>query len=307
MALRTGSSVALNLLPWALQADGTFAFSLADLPGALRQARAAGFEAVMADVPEHLSSAAYLLLLHDHGVRPAPGYFSVDCSPDASVAPLVERAARHAGQQAELGLSESFVAAAMSPERLRRPAVGAAFDLGRLGAVVDQLGRVAEVMAGEGVRACLHPHVGSWVETEHETRAVLDGIAPGLLAFGPDTGHLFWAGMDPAAMVSDYAERVAAVHLKDVHSAAARRARTAGSDYVSATVRDRLWTEPGRGDVPIVRFLEALPPDFTGWHIVEVDVPDGGTPLESARRSAAWVCGQVLGQDRLASRSPGHT
>lgn len=288
-----GPRVALNLLPWALQADGTFAFPLPDLPGALREAKQAGFDAVMADVPRGWSAADYRLLLQDHGLQPAPGYFSVDVVPGAPLSALLHEAARHAEQQAQLGLSDSFVAAGMSQERLHRPAVGAAYDAGRLDAVVDQLGRVAEAFTAEGVRACLHPHVGSWVETEHETRAVLDATAPEVLAFGPDTGHLFWAGMDPAAMVRDYAGRVVAVHLKDVHESVASRARLTGTDYGTTTVRDRLWTEPGRGDVPIDRFLQALPPGFTGWHIVEVDVPDGGTPFESATRSSAWAGRQL--------------
>ncbi|MEV4018691.1 hypothetical protein AB0J35_50180 [Nonomuraea angiospora] len=46
-----------------------------------------------------------------------------------------------------------------------------------------------------------------------ETRAVLDAIAPELLSFGPDTGHLHWAGADPAELITRYRDRVGAAHL----------------------------------------------------------------------------------------------
>jgi inosose dehydratase len=35
--------------------------------------------------------------------------------------------------------------------------------------------------------------------------------------------------------------------------------------------------------------LSALPTDFSGWCIVEVDVPEADTNLESTRISAEWV------------------
>jgi inosose dehydratase len=43
-----------------------------------------------------------------------------------------------------------------------------------------------------------------------QSRAPL--TAPGTVA-----GHLAWAGIDPAASMTQYADRIAAVHLKDVH------------------------------------------------------------------------------------------
>ena len=38
--------------------------------------------------------------------------------------------------------------------------------------------RIGEAMRAEGVRPALHPHVGTWVETERECRAVLDAVEP---------------------------------------------------------------------------------------------------------------------------------
>jgi inosose dehydratase len=185
-------------------------------------------------------------LLSDHGVRPAPGYFSGDYDvPAAGLPGLIDAARRHASVQAELGLTEVFLASHLNPARIGAPAIGTDFDAARLELVIERIAAVAGAITAEGVTPCFHPHVGSWIETEHEVRAMLDSVDASILSFGPDTGHLFWAGMNPAAVIADYAPRVRAVHLKDVHRPAAVRAREQGDDYMGATVTQHVWTEPG--------------------------------------------------------------
>ena len=108
----------------------------------------------------------------------------------------VEAAKRHAAVQAALGNTEVFIANGLAPARRDTPAVGADADDRRLQAVIDRLGAAAEAITSEGVRPALHPHVGTWIETEAETESVLAAVPDTVLGFGPDTGHLTWAGMD---------------------------------------------------------------------------------------------------------------
>jgi inosose dehydratase len=151
---------------------------------------------------------------------------------------------------------------------------------------------VAGAIREQGLTPCFHPHVGSWIETEHEVRTMLDTIDASVLAFGPDTGHLFWGGSDPAQLVADYADRVGAMHLKDVHRVAATKAREQGDDYQGATVGEHVWTEPGRGDVDFRAVFDALPSSYDGWFVVEVDVPDLPSKEESTAASARWIAEQ---------------
>jgi sugar phosphate isomerase/epimerase len=37
-----------------------------------------------------------------------------------------------------------------------------------------------------------------------------------LLDFGPDTGHLTWARIDPVRLIGRYRDRAAGLHVKDV-------------------------------------------------------------------------------------------
>jgi len=287
--------VGLNPLPWVLTAAG-FNLSVPVLRTAFAEIATTPFKGIHADPPAELDAAGYRELLAEFGLSPAPGYFSADFA-DTEPTELVEAAKRFARVQAELGNTEVFIAARGTAARQATPSVGADFDADTLQRVVDGLGRASEAITAEGVTPALHPHVGGPIEVEHEVRAALDGIPASVLSFGPDTGHLSWAGMDAVAVMGDYADRIAAVHLKDVHLDQAQAARDAGADYNQATREQfTVWTEPGRGDVDLLAALQKLPDGFAGWVIVEVDVPEAPTNLESTQISGRWVT-EHLGAD----------
>ena len=77
--------------------------------------------------------------------------------------------------------------------------------------LLSNLDRVAELAGDRGVRAVLHPHVGTMIEKGDEVQQVLDGSWISLCL---DTGHLLIGGTDPAelarqgqcAMDLDYAD-----------------------------------------------------------------------------------------------------
>ena len=122
------------------------------------------------------------------------------------------------------------------------------------------------------------------METEHELRTVLDRIGPDLLAFGPDTGHMAWAGMDVPAVLRDHADRIVGVHLKDTFAAGTARARSEDLDYTAATRPGGIWAEPGRGQVDLEACLAAFPAGFSGDYMIEVDVPS--VPLRECHQIA---------------------
>jgi inosose dehydratase len=282
------AQVGFNPLPWYATDKGFDRQSAPPLPEIYRQIRAAGFAAVHTEVPEGMPVRNYRQLLADIGLVPAPGYFQAPFSEPALAAADAEQARRAAAEHAELGLNRIFIADRVAAEpRLAAPAQGADADPARLDRIIANLAHAAEIMVAEGVTPCLHQHVGSWIETPQETETALSAISPDLLLFGPDTGHLAWAGADPAAIIERHLDRVGAVHLKDVRAAVTRKAQTAGLGYREATAR-HVFTEPGRGDVDLAAVLRVLS-RFDGWYVVEVDVPDQPTPAETALVSARWV------------------
>lgn len=293
MAL-TQAKFALNPLQYFATADGWLDPALAPpLEARLEQIAAAGFTAVQSEVPASMTAAGYGHLLAKHGVQPGPGYVSLPWSDDVEERKAgMERAAALARNNVALGNPLLFLAMGMGREapRVAHPAVGYDGSPERLAVVRDYLAQAAELIVAEGGVAALHPHVGTWVETADEARFVLDSVDPAVLRFGPDAGHLAWTGVDPAAVIGEYSDRVAGVHIKDFRAEIARRSREEGWDY-RRTSRAGVWTELGTGDMDIDSVLNVLAQDFDGWIVIEVDRGTTPTPQESINMSGSWLAG----------------
>ncbi|MEV7872233.1 sugar phosphate isomerase/epimerase [Streptomyces sp. NPDC088124] len=284
--------IALNPIQWIATDDGWIDPSKApERQELLTLVKRAGFLSVMAEVPADWTVERYRAALNEVGLTAAPGYFVCRSDGrDGNENDVVANAATTARQHAELGMTEIGLGLAMGKDapRVAHPAQAHDADSSRLEAVTALIARVADAMAAEGVRPNLHPHVGTWVETEGEGRAVLDAIPASRLGFLPDTGHLAWAGADVAGMVKDYAERIPFMHVKDCRLSVAAQGRREGWGY-QHTVREGLWVEPGRGELDLVGIIGNLPSTFDGWLMVEVDRPDISDPYESAIESATWM------------------
>lgn len=290
--------VAINPLQWPGGGSRS-----AGLDQVLAEVAAAGFGAVHTEVPDGEGVAAYRARLGRHGLAPAPGYLAGQLHRRDARPELLERARRAAAQHAELGLAEIFVAGGLVPERLGRPARSAdlAPEVATLDLVAESVRLVAEVMVREGVRACVHNHVGSPIESEAELEHVLAATDPGLVRLGPDTGHLAWAGADPAAFLARHGDRVGALHLKDVRLAVVERGRREDLDY-GGLVALGIWAELGLGDLPLEACLRAVA-EHDLWVVVEVDRASLPTPLESARTCARWLAGAAPARSRGSSAS----
>jgi inosose dehydratase len=292
----TGTSgawrIALNPIQWMASSDGWLDPSLAPEPKKLLSLiRQSGFDAVMAEVPAGLTAEQYLALLDEAGLTLAPGYFACRSDGrDGAEDEVVAAAAVVARQHAQLGMTEIGLGLGMSKDkpRIAHPAQAYDPDPSRVAAVTALIGRISDVMTAEGVRPSLHPHVGTWIETEEEGRAVLDALPEAKLGFLPDTGHLAWAGSDVGAFVKEYAERIPFVHVKDCRLSVAAEGRRQDWGY-QQTVLAGLWVEPGRGELDLTEIIGKLPSTFDGWLMVEVDRPDIADPFESAVASARWM------------------
>ena len=176
---------------------------------------AIGFTAVKADVPDNFTAAEYLEWIGSYGLEPALSLFNSPFDETIDITEEMERAKRFAATQVALGLDRTMVSSMSLPERMSHPAVGAGFDKDRLALAIENCGVICDVLRGEGLWALHHSHVGGVFETEYEITRLLDELGPGLLGIGPDTGHLRWAGIDPASLIRRYADRLGGIHIKD--------------------------------------------------------------------------------------------
>lgn len=281
--------MAYNPLSFVLTAEGFKPELAPPLPQILNIVREAGYDGIHSDIPAGMTPKAYLDLLAEHQLVPAPGYFQSQFDNQETLAATIETARRLAADHAQLGLNRIFIAEQFGaePRRIDIPAQGVADDAERLSRIADGLAQVAQVMAGEGIVPCLHAHVGTRIETVEETEFVLDRIGSDILLVGPDTGHLSWAGADLNAFLARHAGRVGAVHIKDYRRDVAARINAEGQGYHAAGAA-HIWTEPGRGSIDLEAALAALA-GFDGWFIVEVDIADQPTVPESAIVAARWL------------------
>ncbi|RRQ25403.1 inosose dehydratase [Rhodococcus sp. Eu-32] len=167
--------------------------------------------------------------------------------------------------------------------------------------LLHNLDRLQAAAAERGIRAVLHPHVGTMIEKRDEVYRVLNGSTIPLCL---DTGHLLIGGTDPLDLVEAHASRITHAHLKDVDAALAARVQAGELTYTEA-VAQGMYTPLGTGDVNIARVVnELLDAGFDGWFVLEQDTilaeePAGAGPVSDVISSVSYLRSVV--EARVAS------
>ena len=168
--------------------------------------------------------------------------------------------------------------------------------------LLSNLDRLAGIAGSRGLRAVLHPHVGTMVESHADVDRVLTGSDIPLCL---DTGHLLIGGTDPLALARESPGRIEHAHLKDVDFALAAKVRSGELTYTQA-VAAGMYVPLGVGDAGIAGIVEALEDNgYDGWYVMEQDTiltaePEGVVaqdgPLADVLASVAFlrVCARTL-------------
>lgn len=245
------------------------------------------------------TAADRVALFQRFALAPAPGYLGADFWDDTKYDAIIARAHLYAAFARDVGCDCCYVAANTDNHKVRngRTRMQAAGHVTEADAMtpaewqqfVTTISDVGRIMRSYGVRAAFHNHVGSVIETRAELDQLMQRTDPHLLALGPDTGHMAWAGGDVTDMVRTYATRIVTMHLKDVNPTAVAHARAQHVDYRGAE-RLGVWTELGQGSVDFVSiFAHLTAAGFSGWLIVETDVTQLPSALESATQSRVYL------------------
>lgn len=156
-------------------------------------------------------------------------------------------------------------------------------DYRRMGGLLTELGRRT---ADLGIPLSYHNHMGNLGQAPDEVARVLDAADPRFLKLQLDTAHYQQAGGDPVQAVSEYADRLSFLHIKDLESP------VPGEGPGSYR-----FVELGRGSVDLPAVFEALGRvEFDGWAVVELDrVVDPETTPKDAAIVARRYIEQTLG------------
>jgi inosose dehydratase len=264
----------------------------------LREARAAGFAGVELGHKFPRDPATLRAVLEPHGLALVSGWYS---------ARLLERDAKsefdamqpHFELLHALGCEVMVVAEVSGcvhgdrhSRQSRRPylARGAWVEFGK------RLTQLAGMMRGRGLRLAYHHHMGTVVQSGEDVDRLMEatGTEVELLL---DTGHLSFAGADPAEYARRHAARIAHVHCKDVRADVLADVRNRDTSFLDAVLAG-VFTVPGDGAVDYDAVLEPLAAaDYRGWLVVEAEQdPAVASPMHYA----------TLGHRNLATLAQRH-
>jgi inosose dehydratase len=248
----------------------------------LDHVRRAGYDGVELGPPGFMGDAkGTRAALSDRGLLLVGAYLDLRFSRQETIADelalLVDRArfvfeAAPAGAVPFAVLSDSTA----EPDRLAvacRAAEhpGTWLDGARFETLMSNIHRAAEVCRNAGLLPVIHPHVGTYVETDREIRRVCDRLDGSLMGLCLDTGHAWLGGADPLALLRDYRSLVRHVHLKDVAPDVLAASRREGWSMEETWERG-IFCDLGSGEVPIARFVAELQASgYRGWAVVEQD------------------------------------
>ncbi len=257
----------------------------------LAEARQAGYDGIELGHKFPRRAAALRPLLARHCLALISGWFSGGLLV-LSLAEEIEAVGAHLDLLAAMGCRVMVFAETTGAVHglrgtglSRRPRL-AAGDWADFGA---KLTRFGEHLAAHGVALAYHHHMGTVVETAEDIDRLMAATGPavGLLL---DTGHLAYAGAEPAAVARRHAGRINHVHCKDVRPAVLERSRAADSSFLDAVVAG-VFTVPGGGAVAFAPVLAALRgAGYRGWLVVEAEQdPAKAHPLTHARNGYAHL------------------
>jgi inosose dehydratase len=157
----------------------------------------------------------------------------------------------------------------------------------------SRLTDLADRLARSGIRLAYHHHMGTVVENEAEIDRLIGATGDGV-GLVLDTGHLAFAGADPAAVAYRHGGRITHVHCKDVRGDVLAWVQAADVSFLDAVVAG-VFTVPGDGSIDFTTMLEALAAaEYRGWLVVEAEQdPAKAPPLAYARLGFAHLSAAV--------------
>jgi inosose dehydratase len=140
-----------------------------------------------------------------------------------------------------------------------------------------KLSELAKWMADQGMPLAYHHHMGSFIESEDDVNALMEGSTPDVkLLF--DTGHLLFGGADVLRTLDRWADRVHHVHFKDIRPEVVKNVRENRKSFLDAVIAGA-FTVPGDGCIDFQAVTDKLKAiGYAGWIVVEAEQDPAKAP-----------------------------
>ena len=163
---------------------------------------------------------------------------------------------------------------AVKPEREKlarsEKASGLSYDLWQQ--MVSHIKEIAKISYdGYGVRSVIHHHAGGYIDYMDEIDMILYDIPKDHAGLCFDTGHAYYAGIDPAQGISRYGSRIEYVHFKDIDKSVYDVVVDEKIGFYDACSKG-LMCPIGEGTLDYSSIRSALIDiDYHGWITIEQD------------------------------------
>ena len=149
--------------------------------------------------------------------------------------------------------------------------------------LISRINEISKMMLDENMPLAYHHHMGTVIETEDETRRLIESTSDSVKLL-IDTGHMLFAGGNSIKLTEDFMERIIHVHCKDIRKNVLEKSLKNDSTFRQAFL-DGAFTVPGDGCIDYKPFLTVLKnKHYEGWLVVEAEQdPAKANPFEYAK------------------------
>ncbi len=156
--------------------------------------------------------------------------------------------------------------------------------------LIGSLNKAGEICNDYGIRLAYHHHMGTCIQTAEEIKRLLKFTDPNYVNLCVDTGHLYYAGIDPLKFIENNLERIKHIHFKDVRKEEFKKYDSSSDSFLN-TVLSGIFTVPGDGCIDFTSIVKILQQNhYDGWIIVEAEQdPDKADPLHYATSARHYL------------------
>jgi inosose dehydratase len=225
---------------------------------------------------DQIQSLDFLKEMKVHGIARAEQYLAIRCGQGGPLAGSEEESAKTIQQAIHANVEMIVFAVDGTGERdtcAGRAETGPQMTPEGFVRLAGHIEEFANSAATEGIGSSFHPHAGTYVETERETRLLMDKMDARLVGLCLDVGHWIVAGADPIKAVGEYGNRITHVHVKDVSCEVLKKMLSGEIKSMHTAVEDfKLFVPAGTGLLKLHDFFAALEKySFSGWLMSEQD------------------------------------
>jgi len=145
---------------------------------------------------------------------------------------------------------------------------------------ISEMGKYLE---DQDMPLAYHHHMGTCIESEEDTRRLLENT-DGSVKLTLDTGHMLFAKGDSLKIYKEFKERIIHIHCKDMRKNVLDNSLNHDYSFRQAFL-EGAFTVPGDGCIDYKPFFELLKEqNYSGWLVVEAEQdPAKANPFEYAK------------------------